>query len=170
MPVAKWQKSAEGWVKMNCDVACDKQKGCVGMGVLIRDHIGKVKAARSTTRLGCFEPAVAEVLVLLHRLLFCKEIGIQNVMVEGDAQVVITALQEDTPTRARFGHIVDDMKMVLQDVSSWQASHVRRDAAYSLAKLATRNVIDRTWMNTTLECICPEFICDIVLQELYVSV
>ena len=58
----KWQPPEEGWVKMNCDAACDKKQKCVGMGVLIRDLTGHVKAARSTTKLGCFEPAVAEAI------------------------------------------------------------------------------------------------------------
>jgi ribonuclease HI len=74
--------------------ACDKKQGCVGMGVLIRDHIGHVKAARSTTKLGCFEPAVVEAMSLLHGLFLCVEFGLQNVVVEGDAQVVLTTLQE----------------------------------------------------------------------------
>ncbi|XP_059446554.1 uncharacterized protein LOC132178115 [Corylus avellana] len=84
-----WQTPAKGWVKLNCDATCDKHKGYMGMGVIIRDHSSQVMAARSTTRLGYFEPTVAEAMSLLHGVSLCKELGFQNLMVEGDAQIVI---------------------------------------------------------------------------------
>lgn len=88
----KWQTPLKGWLKLNCDAACDKQHGRMGMGVLLRNHFGHIRAARSTTKMSYFDPTVAEALALLHGILLCKELGIQNVIVEGDAQVVILAL------------------------------------------------------------------------------
>lgn len=164
----KWQKPEEGWLKLNCDAACDHQQGYMGMGVILRNHTGQVMAARSSTKMGFFEPAVAEAMSLLHGIFLCKELGVQNLIVEGDAQTVIKALQEGSHTGARFGHIVDDMRLALQEMIRWRAVHARREAngaAHSLARLASRNVIDRTWINSVPECIC-----DTVLQELHVSV
>ena len=114
----KWKAPEEGWAKLNCDTTCDKEQGRVGMGILIRDHRGHVMAARNTTRMGGFEPVVAEALSLLDGLQFIVEMGLQNAMIEGDAQTVLTALNEDQSSRARFGHIVEDMRMILRNVSS----------------------------------------------------
>ena len=53
-------------------------------------------------------------------------------------------------------------------MSGWKATHARREAngaAHVLARLATRNIIDQTWMLSTPDCIC-----DIVLQECYTPV
>ena len=67
------------------------------------------------------------------------------------------ALQEGNSTRAQFGHIVDDMRVALQEVYRWQVLDIRRSAngkAHSLAKFATRNVLDRVQTDTTcLDCI-----------------
>jgi hypothetical protein len=55
------------------------------------------------------------------------------------------------------------MRMMLRNVSSWRAVHVRMSAngaAHGLAKLTTRNVIDRIWTSSIPNCIC-----DIVLQD-----
>jgi ribonuclease HI len=68
----------------------------VGLGALIRDHNGDVQVSRSTTKRGCFEPTVAEALSLLHGLLLCVEHEYQNVVVQGDAQVVIMELDRSS--------------------------------------------------------------------------
>ena len=41
----KWQAPSEGWTNLICDVACDKKNGRMGMGILLRDNFGHVKAA-----------------------------------------------------------------------------------------------------------------------------
>jgi ribonuclease HI len=159
----KWQAPPEGWTKLNCDASCDKKNGRIGMGFLLRDKHGKVQAARSMTKKCHVDPTSAEAMAMLQGIIWCAELGIQNVIVEGDAQTIISALREGNQSNASFGHLVDDMRLVLQSMTEWKAAHVRREAngaAHILAKLATRNVIDQIWMYSTPDCIC-----DIVLQE-----
>jgi hypothetical protein len=37
------------------DAALEKQSGCMGLGVVIRDHLGRLVATRSVMQLGGFE-------------------------------------------------------------------------------------------------------------------
>jgi ribonuclease HI len=125
------------------------------VGIVLRGHNERVTAVRSFTRLGFLEPTTAEAVVTVLAVQFCKEMGVQNVILEGDAEVIIKALQAQGQNGSRYGQLVEDARLILGSLSSWKTTHVRRNTnggACSLAKLATKNVMDRTWKD----------ICDIV--------
>ena len=42
---SRWEKPLPGWVKINWDASIDKQGKRMGVGVLVRDHEGKVRGA-----------------------------------------------------------------------------------------------------------------------------
>jgi hypothetical protein len=65
---------------------------------------------------------------------------------------------------SKFGHLIDDIVMVLSSFPCWQIGHVRRDsnrAAHGLAETALKNVFNRRW-----EFSIPDCIGEIVLSEL----
>jgi hypothetical protein len=77
--------------------------------------------------------------------------------------LIADALNSNTSTWSRFGHIVEDMHHVFHTFSRWRCGFVHReanDAAHWLAKAAITNVSDRIWRNHTLYCIS-----DVVLVE-----
>lgn len=133
-----WEKPLEGYFfKVNCDAAVDRINGRLGLGVIIRDYLGYVRAARSSTRTGFMEPTAAEALAMFHGARLCKDLDLQNVVLEGDAQVVISALQSGDITGSRWGHLVEDVHTSLQNCPNWKARHVRREcntSAHGLAK------------------------------------
>jgi ribonuclease HI len=144
----RWKNPPEGWLKVNCDAALDKGKRRMGMGIILRDHEGKVRAAWSLSRPGLLDTTAAEATALFYGMKLCKELGVSNLVVEGDSKVVISAIQQHDASSSRFGHLIDDILMVLSSSPSWQMMHVRRDsnhAAHGLAKVALKNVIDRRW-------------------------
>lgn len=82
--------------------------------------------------------------------------GVQNIFLESDTKVVIDALVSTVQNKSRYGHIVEDTRVVFNAFSQRQCGHVHRDAnrvAHCLAKEATKHVIDRTWWDDTLGCI-----------------
>ncbi|XP_059442086.1 uncharacterized protein LOC132174450 [Corylus avellana] len=160
----QWKKPPEGWFKVNCDAALDLRNGRIGLGVLVRDHEGQVKAARSVTKSGFLEPTAAEAMALFEGVRLCKDLGILSIIVEGDAQVVINAIQARDPTCSKFGQLVDDIRSLLRNFSRWQISYVSRNAnngAHKLAKEATKMIMDRFWNLSIPDCIS-----DLVSTEL----
>jgi hypothetical protein len=74
---------------------------------------------------------------------FCQEIGIQYLMLEGDALTIVQALSNDKANGTRFGHLVEDTRRVLK-TKGWQCTFVSRtgnEAAHSLALLAKQHII-----------------------------
>jgi hypothetical protein len=76
---AKWLVPNQGWHKVwnSC--------GRLGIGVVVREERGRVVAAMSKTRQGSFEPTTGEAIASFHAASVCKDLGIQHLILEGDA-------------------------------------------------------------------------------------
>jgi ribonuclease HI len=55
------------------------------LGIVDRDHEGFVIAARSTIRNMIADSAVAEAFAAFHAVEFCREMGFNDIILEGDA-------------------------------------------------------------------------------------
>lgn len=78
----------------------------------------------------------------------CNELGQQTVILEGDAKQVVDAITGRGSSWSRYGHIVEDIRVMLQAFSSWECVHVSREAnnaTHRPVKEATTDVIDRRW-------------------------
>jgi ribonuclease HI len=125
--------------------------------------MGEVMAARSLTKEFRADPTTAEALVALNAILFCKELGLDNVIIEGDAMGVIKAIDIAGPTCSCFGHFIEGIHLAMRGLESVKFAHALRKAnhaAHMLAKLATTHVTNSTWLENF-----PTSICNIVRKE-----
>jgi ribonuclease HI len=164
-PTGKWEAPPLGWHKVNWDAALGKQQGRMGSGVVVRDHLGRVVAARSVTRQGDFEPAAAEAMAAFLAMQTAHEMGIQTVWFEGDAKEITNAVNSRTTDWSPIGHLVDDLRLELSKFPTWKMTHVRREnnqAAHMLARRATSEVMDHRWTHCFPDCIN-----ETIVAELY---
>ena len=70
----KWKPPSANMIKINWDAAADSKKGIVGMGIIARDGNSLFLAAEAKQISLYAEPVVAETMVALHALIFCKEL------------------------------------------------------------------------------------------------
>ena len=164
----RWKAPATAWIKTNWDAAVDHQNLRIGFGAVMRNCQGKVVAARCFSIEGHLDPEAAKNLGAFYAVKLSKEMGAQNLVLEGDAQTVVSAIRSGAEHAGRYGHLVDDVKMLLHSFSQWECCYVGRlcnGAAHSLAKLACNQIADRTWRWET-----PGTIRDIVLMEQSVSI
>ena len=87
-----WHKPQVGWYKLNFDGATFPDMASVGLGVVARDSDGTVIA--SLLERITLPPIVEnlEALVCRRAISFAIEIGLQDVVFEGDSKVVIKHL------------------------------------------------------------------------------
>ena len=71
---------------MNFDAAVDKKGERIGLGTIIRNHLGDLVAMKSLTRVGLFEPAAAEALAAAMAVQPARELGLSQINMEGDAE------------------------------------------------------------------------------------
>lgn len=149
VPTILWHKPSSGKLKINWDVAVDKGHGRIGVGIIVRDHEGFVLAAHSTTKNILVEPVVAKALAALYAVNFCREMNFYDILMEGDALQIVSAVKMESKYWSRYGHIVDGIKVGLHTLRSWHIDHVKRDAnttAHSLAQEAILSVIDKVYI------------------------
>jgi hypothetical protein len=117
----------------------DTKKKIVGVGILARDHMGKVLGAMCSVQSYITDPTTAEALGTHWGVEFGRFLSLNSLILEGDALEVVLALQRDDEGAGSYGSLIVDTRAVLSGVRSWVIQHVGRDgnmAAHHLAKLA----------------------------------
>jgi ribonuclease HI len=125
-------------------------------------------AARCFSIVGNLGPIAAEALGAYHAIVLSTEMGVQNVILEGDAKMVVQAVNSREINTGKYGQLMDDTKMLLRSFSNWECCYVSRylnRAAHDLARLACRQIIEKTWVD-----VIPEAIRDVILMEQSVSI
>ena len=87
-----------------------------------------------------FTAIEVEALATRRSLELALETGFGRVVLEGDSQILIQALKEDTHSLANFGHIVIDISYLASHFSMIDYSHVCRHCNVVARLLARRAV------------------------------
>lgn len=95
-----WKAPPLGWYKVNWDAGVNHTKGRVGLEAIIWDHQGKMWALKSLTRHGFLDPTTVETMAATIVVKFCKEMGIMQVLLEGDAKLVVDAVNSWVPNES----------------------------------------------------------------------
>jgi hypothetical protein len=109
----KWEKPPCGWLKLNWDASIEKNGRKMKVGIVIRDQEGALLVANCITKIGLTNPSVAEAMGAWQSASLINQLGLQKVIVEGDALQVIQDLQKKGPCWRKYGHLIDDVKNMI---------------------------------------------------------
>ena len=140
------ESTAPGWLKANWDASNEKNQGRMGFGVVVRNERGEVITAQCQSALGLFDPAMAEARAALLVVHLCREHGFIRVHFEGDAQIVVNAINSQEVYWSRMGLLVDDLRGEIQTIQPWRMSFVNKkgkSVAHVLSKFACQNLISK---------------------------
>lgn len=143
-----WQKPSEGRLKFNWDAAIDGLNNRMGIGVIVRDHEGKVPAMLCASKEHISDPNTAEVVAAWKAVDLARRLDCHSFVLEGDTLAIVQALRKDGSCWSVYGQIVNDVKRLLDLNWNWEVLHVRltgNKAAHRLAKLALEQGEDRLW-------------------------
>lgn len=70
----RWLKPTREFVKANWDAVINGKKTMMGIGIVIRDHMGEILACLSAPKSFCGKPFLAEAWALKSTVEFCKEL------------------------------------------------------------------------------------------------
>ncbi|KAK3229054.1 hypothetical protein Dsin_000935 [Dipteronia sinensis] len=143
---------------MNIDAALDAESGRVGVGIIIRNHLGEVMASSAQSVDAGYSPQVAEALAIFRGLIFARDSGLLPCSVESDAQVIVNLINsDDTPlSLSEVGLIVSDINRFVGSVRGCSISFVPRtanQAAHGLAKFSLSANFDSFWMEEVPPCV-----------------
>ena len=117
--------------------------------MVIRNGDGLVIATLSHPLNQAFKVVEIEALAASRALEFAADIGLDNVILEGDSKVVTQALETKDVGLAAFGLLIRDACTLAGNFSNVSYSHTKRKGnkvAHSLVKLATNLADCVIWM------------------------
>lgn len=95
---------------MNWDASFDWKTNKMGGGVVVRDSEGKMIVVVCFKGDAVLSPLVVEIKVLWCTLKFCLEIGIHNIILDGDAKKVIDEVHSFEENLSVHGQLIEDVK------------------------------------------------------------
>ncbi|KAG7941873.1 hypothetical protein I3843_16G069700 [Carya illinoinensis] len=141
-----WKPPDVGVSKLNFDAAIDKVGNRMGLGIVARNHLGELLFSFSTSRLFSGTSDTAEAAGLWKAMDLAVELGIRNVVYEGDAERIIKGVTEEKEAVAWMDQLFKDMRGRLLNRPDWSVQFIHREGnsvAYELAKRVLR--IEGEW-------------------------
>lgn len=106
---------------------------------MIQDYCGNVIAALSQNIPQPHSVDLVEALAASKIVSFARELGILQVEFEGDSQRVITATNNQVPSKTLFGHVIEEIWLLADAFQKFSFRHVHREGnqlAHSLERRA----------------------------------
>ena len=125
--------------------------------MVIRDKEGRLGAALSKKIQAPLGAVEAKAKAFEIGLLFAKDIGVHDVVLEGDSLVVYNALCNNFSPPSSMAMVVQGIQDIYGDFRSVGFSHVRRQSnvpAHLLAKHASSIDDYMVWIERTLVVLC----------------
>ena len=155
-PIAHWTPPRCGWYKINVDGAVFKESGSCGVGVVIRNEEGLLMGAISMRVELLLKALEVEARAVQEGIQLAWELGLREVIIEGDAQGVIKALQNFEVCLWPVQNVVKGSLQCLSYFKAWSTSHVRRggnEASHLMAKMAKSLSTCKIWVEDILSII-----------------
>ena len=144
-----WRPPSPNRFKLNFDAAIFKDEEASGFGAIIWNERGEVMAAflGKGPPVACSEEA--EILACRRAVEFALECGFREMVVEGDNQSVMTALERKTNLSSWVGHSLPDVLCLLNGFGWSQILFAKRSVntvAHLLARHAKNGSHDIIWI------------------------
>ncbi|KAK6139091.1 hypothetical protein DH2020_027171 [Rehmannia glutinosa] len=133
-----WRCPPAFTIKVNTDASIVKTTG-TGIGVIIRDHDGKIIHTLSKKLVNEFRIAIAEAIAYKEGIIEAKKLQAQSVILESDCKQLIQAFHRQETNITYMGYVVDDIRQLSESFSSFSLCYIPRTAnslAHQLAKFA----------------------------------
>jgi hypothetical protein len=106
-------EAPQGAYKINWGAVINKSQKIMGFGVIVRDSAGEVLAAMSTSKRYLTHPTTIDAYAAWKVVAFGRDLGIHNILLEGDALEVVQDFQKEEPLWQRYGHLIENSKIIL---------------------------------------------------------
>ncbi|KAI4985284.1 hypothetical protein ZWY2020_017914 [Hordeum vulgare] len=141
--IPKWSPSPARSVLVNVDAASFAQTKRIGIGVVIRNHLGLVLAASRRFVDYVDNLELGEAIAMRHALTFAEETGFQQIIVASHCASLVSKVKSGKKGRSQIGAIVFNIKRRAPKFMSCNFAHVSRpcnEAAHVVAKSAEHDV------------------------------
>lgn len=122
----KWNPPPKGWTKLNFNSAARGNPRTAGIGIIINNDKGEWIAKKALS-IAPTSNNLAELRALEEGLLLCTKLGLSNIVIEGDSQIVLNAIRKkSTPNwvlNSKLEHIIN----LLDKFEDIRVEHIFRE-------------------------------------------
>ena len=122
------------------DRAVSKERGCCGIGVVIRNVEGQLMGAMSKRLELPLKALEIEAMAVQEGIELAWDLGLRQVVIESDSSTIFSALSSSTPPPWLIQKVIEGSKQSLKCFNTWSAIHVHRRGNV-VAHLMEKNVI-----------------------------
>ncbi|XP_075636819.1 uncharacterized protein LOC142609068 [Castanea sativa] len=144
-----WRPPSSNSFKVNVDGAVFSNQKATGVGVTIRDDRVRLEAAMSKKLHAPLGALKAEAKAFKAGIIFARDVGVQDIIIEGDSMIIFRALCELSPPPQSVASIIEGILDIVREFRSVQFSHTRRQGnipAHILAKHASSIANFTVWI------------------------
>ena len=144
-----WKPPPWPKLKVNFDGAMFRENQRAGVGVIVRDAVGRVCASMAKSFHLSFSVAAVEVLAAKKALQLAKDLGFHSIILEGDSKMAIDGLLSKNSSLNEYGHLLSEAKEVANQMDLVEFQFVPRQANKATHNIArhARHVSEFTvWM------------------------
>ena len=164
-----WSPPPLDQYKVNVEAAIFKEQGTCGIGVVIKKNKGQIMGAMSKKVEFPLQALEAKAKAAEASILLTWDLGLKDIIVEGDAQMVIQALNGVVAPAIPILKIIEGSKRYLQMFCSWKAVHTNRknNTAAPLLARDARNVKECViWVEESPPCIKNQIMNDVIALDI----
>ncbi|XP_040994265.1 uncharacterized protein LOC121240800 [Juglans microcarpa x Juglans regia] len=157
---------------LNFDAAIKESTKKLSLGVIIRDCRREIYAAACLTRESSYGAFGAECTAMWEAMVLCEELGLGEVIFEGDAKSVIDAVSSGEKDDSSYGHLVEILQQKLNFYSRWEVGFIHREGnevVHQLAKMALCRDNDMYWVEEGPEAITNQLSIDKMYTDFVTS-
>ncbi|KAK4841800.1 hypothetical protein QYF36_010702 [Acer negundo] len=135
----KWKPHEDGYWKINVDATTHYNDHSVGLGIIIRDGLGGVSAAKSIYVKAMYSPIIAKAMAVWQGLLLAFDHGFIPCLIDSESLQVVEMINKGFPPLLDVGPVISMICVLLCVNPGCGISHISRNAnlvAHSLAKVA----------------------------------
>ncbi|XP_050238286.1 uncharacterized protein LOC126687773 [Mercurialis annua] len=121
--VQRWRPPPPGRIKINFDAALNISNRIAAVGLVCSNSSGYITYCCSHRFSGIVSPEIAETLGMWHAIMIASQLGLRNIIIEGDCLNVISAAQgkKDIPST---------IEVIIFDTVRLSSSFISCDFAY----------------------------------------
>lgn len=138
------------------DAAFDQPSGVANIGMVIRDHSGKVLLSAWKHGIRCVSVEDAEAMACLEGVQLSNEWIRKPMVIESDCHNVVKSLLSGAENRASFSNIVKEIKFAMSAIPEVKVCKIGRECnkvAHELAQLAKRCMHSAVWRDQSPSCV-----------------
>ena len=122
----KWNPPPKGWTKLNFDGVAIGNPSTNGVGIIINNDKGQWLAKKAIS-INPTSKNLAELRALEEGLRLCLQLGLTNVYIEGDSQIVLNAIRNKSTPNWVLNSKLEDIINLTKKFENIRIGHIFRE-------------------------------------------